>query len=312
MVTNNLGSPWAVGIDYQPVQNALVVSVNDPSGQPKNFILIGTNGSGAVTITNWSSVAGAPNEVEIATVKTTANGFIQGDMYFGNGAVIDKLSADGAQWTTDWCSLTNATKTDSSGINGLRVDDNGVCGGDLMATTMTNVWLIQSDANGNAHPLLLASIATAESLGNVITLTNDVAKWGPWAGKILTGDLYKELLYAIDTNGIVTTYNTTNIVPGGIAIEDFALIPANQDLYFIDAVDGKLMKISRTALAPYVGDLVITQTATQYIIDVGYVPPAELFIVAWDSAESIFKAHVIPATGILEDETFAPINLPSQ
>jgi len=309
-VVTNLPSPWVSGIDYKPDQNALILSANDPSGLPNNFILLGTNSSGALTITNWSNVAGAPNEVEVATVKRTANGFVQGDTYFGNGAVIDKLSADGSQWTMNWCSLTNATETDSSGINGLRVDDSGAFGGDLIVTTMNGVWLIQSDANGNAHPMLLTNILAAQTLGNVITLTNDVAKWGPWAGKILTGDLYEEVLYAIDTNRVVTVYNTD--FAGGIAIEDFALIPANQDLYFVDALDSKLMKISRTVLAPYVGDLVINQTINWNGGADGYGPAAELVIVAWDSVDSIFKAHIIPASGILEDETFAPLNLPSQ
>ncbi len=311
-VVTNLESAYAAGIAYQPVQNALIVSVNNLSGEPNNFVLIGTNGSGALTMTNWSDVAGAPNEVEIATVKKTTNGFILGETYFGDGAVIDKLSPDGSQWNMGWCSLTNATETDTSGINGIYSDDSGTFGGGLIAVTgQGGVWLIQSDTNGNAHPTLLTNTPTTQ-LSGVITLTNDVSKWGPWAGKIITGDSDGLFLYAIDTNGILTTYDTSTMVSGGIAIEAFALIRTNEDLYFVDAGQNEVLKISGAAFGKYTDDLLITQTATHSDPE-GFGPPADLFIIAWDSVNSVFKVRKIPAgPGILEDATFAPINLPSQ
>jgi hypothetical protein len=303
--------PYEAGISYQSIQNALMLSVNNPSGDPNNFILIGTNSSGALTMANWSGVADVPGEVEIATAQTTANGFTQGDTYFGDDAgLIDKLSADGSEWSAGWCSLTNETQTETSGLSGICLDKSGSFGGGLVvATGSGNIWLIQSDTNGNAKPTLLTNISGSQALGGIITLTNDVAKWGPWAGKILTGDTFERNIYAIDTNGIVTTYNTINPTFGnGISPESFCLIPTNQDLYFIDALNNNLLKISRTALAPYVGDLVIISSNT---FD-SYVIYGQVFIIAWDPVNSVFKVKVIPATGILEDATFAPINLPSQ
>jgi hypothetical protein len=314
-VVNNLLSPFEAGITYHPILDSLLLSVDFPSGQPNNFVIIGTNSFGVLTMTNWSSVAGVPNEVEMVTAQATTNGFIQGETYFGDGSVIDKLSPDGSQWTTDWCSLTNETVTDDTGLTGICFDNSGLYSGNLVATTAGgNIWLIQSDANGNANPVFLTNILGSQALGGVITLTNDVAKWGPWAGKILTGDIYN--LYAIDTNGIVTPYYTViNYEFGdGVFPESLCLIPANEDLYFIDASNNKLVKISRAALAPYVGDLAIVSTT--FGADSIY---ARVIIYAWDPVNSVFETKVIQPKygnnyyfGVLEDATFAPINLPSQ
>jgi hypothetical protein len=56
----------------------------------------------------------------------------------------------------------------------------------------------------------------------------------------------------------------------------------------------------------------ITQTAAYGDSIDGFGPPAALFIVKWDPTNSVFKTHIIPGEGILEDEAFAPLNLPSQ
>jgi hypothetical protein len=129
-------------------------------------------------------------------------------------------------------------------------------------------------------------------------LTNDVQKWGPWAGKIITGAEAKipPLIHAIGTNGIVESFAL------GIAPEDFDLIPPNQDLYLPGFNEGKIYKLSKSLLTNYVGDLLITQEA----------PP--LVIVHWDPINSAFTVRAIPPPpGIqgFEHVTFAPINLPS-
>ncbi len=83
-VVTNLVLP--IGIDYSPTANALLVSVNYGSessgGDPFNFLEIHADGS----TNQWSGVANLPGEIKLATVKTTTNGFTQGEMYFGSGA----------------------------------------------------------------------------------------------------------------------------------------------------------------------------------------------------------------------------------
>ena len=87
----------------------------------------------------------------------------------------------------------------------------------------------------------------------LLTLPNDVARWGPWAQKIITGNENASKIYAIATNGVVTEFFL------GIDPEDFDIIPANADLYVPDPGNGRILKVPRTFFTNYVGDLLITQ-----------------------------------------------------
>ena len=63
--------------------------------------------------------------------------------------------------------------------------------------------------------------------------------------------------HAVNANGLVTSSAL------GIEAEDFAIIPPNQDLYCTAFVDHKILKVSRSLLTNYVGDLLITQEGLQ-------------------------------------------------
>ncbi len=297
-VVTNLNGP--VGIDYYAPSNWLVASLNYANGEPNSFIRVDTNGFP----TNWSGVHGLTEEVKVATVKKTASGFTNGEMYFGTGVngVIGKLSADGSVSNLNWGVLTtNQMTTESLLRGGLYVDRSGSFGGDLIAVTGNRpdegggVWRINS--SGNATPL--ANI-TNTHLEGVITLTYDVQKWGPWAGKIITGaeSLSPPLVYAVDTNGTVTSFAL------GIEPEDFDLIPTNQDLYCVDETFGQIVKFPGTLLTNYWSDLLITQSGD------GAGDFGALFIVHWDSTNSTFVTRRIPYTSQFEHVTFAPMNIP--
>ena len=139
-------------------------------------------------------------------------------------------------------------------------------------------------------------------LEGAISLPNNTNQWGPWAGKILTGDENYGILYTIATNGTVASYDL------GFAPENFALIPTNQDLYACDYFSSRIMKLSRTFLTNYVGDLLITQEGGS-----GSYPP-RLFIVNWNGTNFITRAIDASDFGIgqFEGAAFAPLNLPSQ
>ena len=212
---------------------------------------IDTNG----VVTRWSGVNNLIHEMKIATVKITTNGFTQGDMYFGNGTngQIGKLSADGSISNVNWITFTNeAQETLLRG--GLYVDQTGIFGNDMIVVTGGSpsqggeVWRITSTTNATR----LANINNDffRHLEGVITLPNDANKWGPWAGKIITGAESKipPLIHAIDTNGVVTTFNP------GIAPEDFDLIPTNQDLYCVDQTASRIVKLPSTLFTNYWGD----------------------------------------------------------
>ena len=155
----------------------------------------------------------------------------------------------------------------------------------------------------------MAQIPTRH-LEGVTVLTNDVQRWGPWAGKIITRDEVEQIIYVIDTNGVVMKYPTPPLFPcGGISPEDFDIIRTNQDLYACDPGSHDIVKLPASLLSGYVGDLVVTQAGE-------FGGPARLFIVHWDGASFIARAITyerpnFPAgTFGLEHVTFAPIDIP--
>jgi len=169
------------------------------------------------------------------------------------------------------------------------------------------VWL----ANSNGKATLLAQIGfqieanSADTLEGVITLPNSTNQWGPWAGKILTGDEDNNLLYAVDTNGNVTLFSL------GIASEDFDIISTNQDLYICDNDSPyKILKLSHTWLTNYVGDLLITQAGDG---NFGYTDP-RLFIVNWNGTNFVTRSIAGRPYGFshFEHVSFAPLSLHSQ
>jgi len=125
---------------------------------------------------------------------------------------------------------------------------------------------------------------------------------GPWAGKILTGDENTGSIFAVDTNGVAEEFQL------GVYPEDFDIIRPNQDLYcavagVVSPGDGPIMKLSRTLLTNYVGDLLITE-AGEY--DPGL---PRLHILHWDGTR--FVQRWISHNATFEHVTFAPINLPT-
>ena len=320
-----------IGIDYHAPSNSLIVSYNyDDSGKPYNFAQIYTNivvsNSVVVTnvvITNWSGIAGLSDEVKLATVKTNLGGFTNGDMYFSSGTGIGWLSANGSVSNLNWCILTNAVETNALPLRGgLYVDQSGVFSNQLIAVTSPGA--ASSDKKGvwrvdaNRQPTMITNV-NALHLEGVITLPDDAQTWGPWAGKIVTGDEDavdenlnpRPLIYTIATNGEVTINSTLALISGGIYPEDFDVIPPNQDLYCVNYHDSGasfILKLSRKWLTNYWGDLLIT--------DAGEASAqAKLFIVHWDSTNSSFVTRPIslPSSvgGRLEHVTFAPIDIPA-
>lgn len=298
------GLTQAVGIDYHPPTQSLLVSQHFFEVDDWSFLRVNTNG----VVTNWSTIKGLNEEKKICVVQATTNGFTAGEMYFGTpvNGVIGKVSADGTQTNLSWAVLTTNNLAANSLIRGsLYIDRTGIFGHDLIAVTGGSsfeggeVWRV--NASGSATLLANITNSSFPHLEGVITLTNDVQKWGPWAGKIITGAEAKTppLIHTVATNGVVADFDL------GIAPEDFDIIPPNQDLYLTSYNEGRVLKLSRTLLTNYVGDMLITQEATK------------LFIVKWNSMEGEFEVRSI-SVGTdcgeplgLEHATFAPINLPS-
>src|ERR1051326_1456160 len=293
-------------IDYHQPSNSLIVAEGGLGTPRNNFLRIDTNGA----VTGWTGITQAVDEVKMAIVKQTASGFTNGQIYFTgpSTASVGQISSNGASWNTGWLFLPSEF---FSVQGGFYVDQTGVFSNNLIVVSGAtpsegaNVW--QVDAAGNA-----TNFASLEHLHceGVITLTNDSQRWGPWAGKILTGAESEfdgtTNLFAVDTNGVVARFDL------GISAEDFDVIPPNQDLYCVDEHDGLVLKVSQTLLTNYVGDLLITQGGRA-------APPPELFIVHWDGLRFVCRGIEVPyySKGTfttndneLESCVFAPMRIP--
>lgn len=305
-VVTNLILP--IGIDYHQPSNSLIVSC---AFGTNNFARIYTNAvsSNIVTVvTNWSGVHGEPDEVKLVTVKATANGFTNGDMYFSSGTGIGWLSADGTRSNLNWCILTNSVQTNALLLRGgLCLDTTGGFSNQLIAVTSPGpgtpgnkgIWRVRPNGT-NGVPELVAEIETSH-LEGAIVLANEYAKWGPWAGKIVTGNELEHKIFTIAPDGSVASFNL------GIDPEDFDIILPNHDLYACDQSRNSIFKLTHGLLTNYAGDLVITEELSV---------PSKLTLLRWDAVATNFVTRSIPfkhddgTFGEFEHVTFAPIDLP--
>jgi hypothetical protein len=303
LVTASLPNPACIA--YHPLRkNSLIVSYNSYTADASNFAGIDSSGN----ITGWTSISNLVDEVNLAIVQSSANGFTEGDMYFGTGTngVIAWLSADGTVSNLDWLTLSGETNTLRGSFyldqTGFFSNDLVVVTGDFFGNSGGDVWLVTSQTNA-------AYLTNIDSLHleGLITLPDDTNRYGPWAGKILTGASAISTLYTIDTNVVVTPFQL------GIACEDIHIIPTNQDFYLGDRENSLIYKLPRALLTNYAGDLLITQEEGS---------GSMLFIVYWDTNSASFFQRQIPAPGDalggpvfnppdFEQGTFAPIDIPA-
>lgn len=308
----------ALGMDYYSPSNLLIVSVNAGAmGEPFNFLSIATNlvVSNSLPVTNvvvgqWSSIRGMEEEVKIATVKVTTNGFTAGELFFGNNGTtntVGKVFLDGSV-ATNWAVLTNDTFIRGS----LYVDQTGVFDHDLIAVTGSDelhgggVWRV--NASGVATRVANLTNNFHPHLEGVITLPGEPLKWGPWAGKIVAGAesaLPKPLIYAIADDGSAAEFEM------GIEPEDFDLIPPNQHLYCAQPAggpdqNGVVTKLPQSILSNNWDDLLVTQAGENPLTQ-----NPRLFIIRWDPTNFVFFTQSFSSSnGNFEHVTFAPVSIP--
>jgi hypothetical protein len=284
--------PNPCGMDYHPPTQSLIVSSFD-SGNWR-FKRIDTNG----VVTQWSGIqlpANSPTyELKLVTVKTTANGFINGAMYF------DNVPNGNIGWLSPDSTVSNLTFVTVSGgqFYGLYVDQSGSFNGDLVAAQSDNGGIWRINASGVASHFVTSGVGSL--LEGISSLTNDTNQYGPWAGKIITGDPSDPgSIYLIGTNGTVAGS------PWNSEVEDCDIIMTNQNLYCNDSDAGWVLKLSGDIFTNHVGDILITRSG----IDI----PAALVIVHWDVTSEIFVTTQIPIPKYIsnfEHVGFAPIDIP--
>jgi hypothetical protein len=308
IVATNLPAP--VDIDYAPPAQSLLLSVNYFT-DGTNFALLNTNG----IFSYWSPAQGIGEgrEIKIATVKATINGFTNGDLFFDNGLPggIGWVSSNGVASNTNWAG-NSALLNEPEVLGGdIYVDQTGVWGNDLLAVSGDEDRLDGARGVWRIHNVTNATLVTripSQHLEGILTVSNNPAQYGPWAGKLLTGDDHSGTIYAVDTNGNWTRYNL------GICPDTIRIIPTNQDLYCVDynATNGFqsiLLKVSRRWLTNYVGDILMVQAGENQ-------PNPALYIVHWNGVS--FDVHGLALHDFrnsfgdfFEKAAFAPITLPS-
>jgi RHS repeat-associated protein len=275
-----------VGIDYHQPTNKVVTSVNYFYGSPHNFELVAADG----TRSQFSKISGLTDEVYIAAARDEGGGMSQGgfragELFTGSGVpgVIVRISPDGNVVQNPWVTLPG----EGGLLRGqLYIDRSGVFNGDLIVlTTAGNVWRVTSAG----VPTLLANIRTPIAEG-LLVVPNDALRYGPWAGKIIVGGESQTLLFAIDAQGNVTTFDL------GIPSESIKLIPANENFFGVDFGGSTLWGIPASELTGFAGDILIAEEFSGL-----------LWVIHWNGTnfETLKIAHVTEWEGT----TFAPAGI---
>ncbi len=270
-----------IGIDYHAPSDSLVMSVNYSNGQPYNFELIDRDGAR----TPFSDVAGLTNEVKIGTVREgpCEGGFTPGELFVGTGeaGVIARVSSDGTRVDNPWVTLPGETGL----MRGALFQDRYcVVGGDLVVvTTAGNVWRVSS----SGVPKGVAVVGFGIHLEGVTTVPND-PRYGPWAGRILTGAETIRRTYAISPEGDVDEY----VLP--IAPEDFDIVEPGEHFYGVDFGSKRLVAAEADQWRDKVGGVVIADES------------GPLWYARWDAAAAAFEVTLIATVSQWEHVTFAP------
>ncbi|MGC8989828.1 MAG: hypothetical protein ACP5MD_06875 [Verrucomicrobiia bacterium] len=316
VVVQRSGGP--IGIDYHPVEQGLLISDNWwYGGLPQNFTCI-KKVNNQIQCIQWSQASGLDDEIKVATVKETVANFVCGDMFFGykpaeGSTRIGRVYRSGNDilFTLDWAVLEqqNPPIAETCPVHGgLYIDQTGLFNHDLIVVTGGGhteggrVWRITSNADHSSNTKTVFAEVPNTHMEGVVTLPNDTAKYGPWAGRIVTGSETREpapVICTIDQNGNVAEYAE------GVAPEDFDIIPGGQGLYCNDGYSGLIYKVPATYFADYAGDLLVTQAGEVWSY------PAALIVFHWDQGEGRFqKKSILPPEGVqFEHVTSAPIDL---
>ena len=289
-ISTTFNSP--IGIDYHHPSNSVIMSVNYSNGQPYNFEFVYQDGSHSP----FSTTSGLTNEVKIAIARPgNSSGFQAGELFVGNGVEgeIVRIDPAGTILANPWVSLVGV---DNGLMRGsLYLDDTGVYGDDLIAvTTYGEVWRIDSSGNSTA-------IGDAgEHLEGLITVPNAPARYGPLAGKIISGAENSGLLYAFDGQGNQDLYSL------GVNIEDIDMIRMDENFFGVNYGSSRLLGVAAHEWRPMIGDILLIQ---EFPSNGG----TGIFWLRWDGTNLVVDEIPLSATSTnasqWEHVTFAPAGI---
>ena|SRR6266571_2264178 len=262
-------------IDYQELDDTVIVSLNAPSGFPHNFEKVTRAG----VHTQFSPNAGFIEEVHIAIAPSpdcsrTGNsigGFKVGDVFVGSGfGQISKITPNGSTTTLF------STFPGETGLlwGGLAFDRTGLFNGDLIAcTTSGGLWRV----NAAGVPSLIAHLPMA-GVKSVVVIPND-SRFGPIAGKILVGGTPTIESSGPPDNGfVVDAGGSFSSIDFGIREpEGLRIVPQGGDFFATDVPTHTVFMAPALQFSSIVGDLVIAaeidfDTGTGRLFDITFNP----------------------------------------
>ena len=334
-----------VDLDYSVSEQGLVLSVNYPVGSYGQYGLPGSVGnfellSGSGSLTSWDiGVWGLPNEVNMATVKVSTNGFYAGDAYFiGEGTgTIGWAKHDGSACNTSWVTLPD--ETDPEERSDVYVDKTGLWGNRLLAVTsrysagQSDVWGV-SISNGQPVATMIASDLPTASAEGLLTLPAEPLTYGPLAGAIVVGNEMTNTLFAIAGNGAVQALNL-GVSGMGVGGQMFQIVPTNQAFYCQDTLSpgpSYIRELSPAMLQGHLGDILVIQCPEIQIVDpstglpVTLLNPPMIWLLHWNGVSFDARCLILsdlcasdldsnllnfsPPFGLVEKGVFAPLDIP--
>ena len=235
-----------IGIDHHEPTNTVIMTTNYPEGEPFNFERIDADG----VHYPFSNMKGLKREVKIATIPNDhISGFKKGELFVGNGedGQIARISADGEAVVNPWVDLPGSDNGLMRG--GLIFDSTGVFGNELIAVTNKGqIWRVSADG----EPTLLVKISGVH-LEGVAVVPDLPRRYGPLAGKIITGDESLGVLYAISKEG------KFEIFPVGVHIEDIDIISPQKNFFGVNYGTSRLLGAAVDNFIGLEGDILLTQ-----------------------------------------------------
>jgi RHS repeat-associated protein len=273
-----------VGIEYHPLLKRMVMSVNCCNGQPYNFESVRPDG----THEPYTNFNGLGDEVYFAIARDEVNGFNiggfpAGQMFTGNGQAghITRISPDGSTIENPWIILPGEPGL----MRGqLQFDRTGVYNGDLIvSTTAGHIWRVTPAGDAT----MVADLHLGGDFEGLTTVPNDPLRYGPWAGKILTGDENRDGIYAVDDTGEVTLY------PLLMRPENIHLVPPGENFFGVDYFGGTLYGASASQFKSMVGDIIVTEEFT-----------GDVWHVRWNGTD--FDSTLLARVVLWEHTAFGP------
>ena len=232
------------GVTFTESLNQLVVSLNGPFGQPRNFETMRADG----TRVPFTAASGIFGQNSLASARSgNLGGFKPGDVFFGGpSGLIGRITDGGNTLINPWVTLPGEC---CNFDQGLAFDETGIFGGDLLAATVGGgVWRI--DVTGHATKLA----QTPYRLSGLTVIPDNAERYGPLAGKLVAVGTVGCCSYGVitvDTSGNVTFFDRDNF-----SLEGIHVVVPNENFFSAD-FGGRLYGASPDSLAPMVGEILL-------------------------------------------------------